>query len=56
MAMHPGASVSGIYFNHPEARYFGGAQVTKDQVENYAERKGITVESAERWLGPWLSY
>ncbi|MEZ5323826.1 MAG: methionine synthase [Verrucomicrobiales bacterium] len=56
MAMHPGASVSGIYFNHPDARYFGVGQITKDQLTNYAERKGITVEVAERWLGPWLAY
>ncbi|MGK0188504.1 MAG: 5-methyltetrahydrofolate--homocysteine methyltransferase [Verrucomicrobiales bacterium] len=56
MAMHPGASVSGIYFNHPDARYFGVGQITKDQLENYATRKGITIEVAERWLGPWLAY
>lgn len=56
MAMHPGASVSGIYFNHPDARYFGVGQITKDQLENYATRKGMTIEIAERWLGPWLSY
>ena len=56
MAMHPGASVSGIYFNHPDARYFGVGQITKDQLKNYAERKGITIEIAERWLGPWLAY
>ena len=56
MAMFPGASVSGIYFNHPDARYFGVGQVDKDQLENYAERKSIPVEDAERWLGPWLAY
>ena len=56
MAMHPGACVSGIYFSHPESRYFGVGDINKDQVEEYAERKGMTVEEVERWLGPWLAY
>jgi 5-methyltetrahydrofolate--homocysteine methyltransferase len=56
MAMHPGAAVSGLYFAHPEAHYFGISVLAKDQVEDYAKRKGMTVEEMERWLGPWLGY
>ena len=56
MAMHPGAAVSGIMFSHPDSRYFGVGQLGRDQVEEYAGRKGISVEEAERWLGPWLAY
>ena len=56
MAMHPGAAVSGLYFAHPEAHYFGISVLGKDQVEDYAKRKGKTVEEMERWLGPWLGY
>jgi 5-methyltetrahydrofolate--homocysteine methyltransferase len=55
-AMAPGASVSGWYFSHPEARYFGVGRVGRDQVESYALRKGWTVEEAERWLAPNLGY
>jgi 5-methyltetrahydrofolate--homocysteine methyltransferase len=54
MAMHPGSAVSGLYFAHPEAHYFGISVLGKDQVEDYAARKGMTVEEMERWLGPWL--
>ncbi len=56
MAMHPGSAVSGLYFSHPEAHYFGISVVGKDQVEDYAERKGMTVPQMEKWLGPWLGY
>jgi 5-methyltetrahydrofolate--homocysteine methyltransferase len=56
MAMHPGSAVSGLYFAHPEAHYFGISVLGKDQVEDYAKRKGRTVEEMERWLGPWLGY
>ncbi len=56
MAMHPGAAVSGLYFSHPESRYFGVGQIGRDQVEDYAGRKGTTVADAEKWLGPWLGY
>ncbi|GAA5135897.1 hypothetical protein GCM10023213_09990 [Prosthecobacter algae] len=56
MAMHPGSAVSGLYFGHPEAHYFGISVVGKDQVEDYAVRKGMTVEQVEKWLGPWLGY
>jgi 5-methyltetrahydrofolate--homocysteine methyltransferase len=55
-AMHPASSVSGMYFNHPEAKYFGVGKVGRDQVEDYAARKGWTVAEAERWLGPYLDY
>ena len=56
MAMWPGASVSGLYIGHPEAYYFGVAKVEHDQVLDYAERKGMTVAEAERWLAPILNY
>jgi len=55
-AMWPGSSVSGLYFSHPESRYFGIGKIEKDQVEDYARRKGWTVEEAERWLAPNLNY
>ncbi|MBQ0817439.1 MAG: methionine synthase [Methyloceanibacter sp.] len=55
-AMWPGAAVSGFYFAHPEARYFGVGKIGRDQVVDYAARKGWTVEETERWLGPILSY
>jgi 5-methyltetrahydrofolate--homocysteine methyltransferase len=55
-AMYPGASVSGFYFAHPEARYFAVDFITKDQVENYAARKGMPVSQVERWLAPNLAY
>jgi 5-methyltetrahydrofolate--homocysteine methyltransferase len=55
-AMHPGASVSGLYFAHPESRYFSVDKITKDQVEDYARRKGGPVREIERWLGPNLGY
>ena len=52
MAMLPGAAVSGFYFWHPEARYFGLGRIGRDQLEDYARRKGWTVPEAERWLAP----
>ena len=55
-AMWPGSSVSGLYLAHPEAYYFGVARVERDQVEDYARRKGMALEEAERWLGPILNY
>lgn len=55
-AMHPAASVSGWYFSHPESRYFGLGKISKDQVEDYAARKNMSVEEAERWLAPVLNY
>ncbi len=55
-AMWPAASVSGLYFAHPEARYFSVDRITKDQVESYAERTGMTIAETERWLAPNLSY
>jgi 5-methyltetrahydrofolate--homocysteine methyltransferase len=55
-AMWPAAAVSGFYFSHPESRYFGVGKIGRDQVADYAARKGWTVEEAERWLAPNLSY
>jgi len=55
-AMWPAASVSGLYFAHPEARYFAVDMVTRDQVTQYAGRKGMAVKEMERWLGPNLAY
>ncbi|WP_293774314.1 methionine synthase [uncultured Pantoea sp.] len=55
-AMWPGASVSGWYFSHPESRYFAVAQIQRDQVEDYAARKGMPVSEVERWLAPNLGY
>jgi 5-methyltetrahydrofolate--homocysteine methyltransferase len=55
-AMQPGASVSGLYFAHPDSFYFGTGKIARDQVEDYADRKGWPVEEAERWLAPILSY
>ncbi len=55
-AMHPAASVSGFYFGHPEARYFSVGKIGRDQVDDYARRKGISLAEAERWLRPNLAY
>jgi 5-methyltetrahydrofolate--homocysteine methyltransferase len=55
-AMWPGSAVSGLYFSHPESHYFGVGKVERDQVEDYAARKGWTLEEAERWLSPVLNY
>ncbi|MEM6601688.1 MAG: methionine synthase [Verrucomicrobiota bacterium] len=55
-AMFPGAAVSGLYFSHPESKYFAISDLQQDQVDDYAKRKGQTVEETSRWLGPWLGY
>ncbi|RYE63002.1 MAG: methionine synthase, partial [Oxalobacteraceae bacterium] len=55
-AMWPGSSVSGFYIGHPASYYFGVAKVERDQVEDYASRKGMAIEEVERWLGPVLNY
>ena len=55
-AMQPAASVSGYYFSHPEARYFGVGRIDRDQVQDYARRKGMEVATAERWLASLLAY
>ncbi|WP_353573095.1 vitamin B12 dependent-methionine synthase activation domain-containing protein, partial [Candidatus Albibeggiatoa sp. nov. BB20] len=55
-AMLPTAAVSGWYFSHPQAQYFGIGKLEKDQVESYAERKGMSIDVAERWLAPVISY
>jgi 5-methyltetrahydrofolate--homocysteine methyltransferase len=55
-AMWPGASVCGLYLAHPESRYFGLGKIDRDQVADYAGRKGWSIEEAERWLAPVLAY
>ena len=55
-AMTPGSSVSGFYFSHPDARYFNLGKILKDQVEDYAKRKGLSVKEVEKWLQPNLGY
>jgi len=55
-AMHPGSAVCGLYFSHPESHYFMISELQKDQIEDYAKRKGISIDEAEKWLGPWLGY
>jgi 5-methyltetrahydrofolate--homocysteine methyltransferase len=55
-AMYPAASVSGLYFAHPEARYFAVGKIARDQVEDYARRKGMAIGEVERWLSPNLNY
>jgi 5-methyltetrahydrofolate--homocysteine methyltransferase len=56
LAMLPGSSVSGMYFSHPEAEYFGVGRIDRDQVADYAARKGMALRDAERWLAPILAY
>ncbi|MFY0671825.1 MAG: methionine synthase [Bacteroidia bacterium] len=56
MAMSPAASVSGLYFSHPESKYFPIGKIQKDQVESYAKRKEMSVEEVEKWLAPILGY
>ncbi len=55
-AMYPAAAVSGYYFSHPESKYFGLGKIEKDQVIEYSQRKGMSLEETERWLAPVLSY
>jgi 5-methyltetrahydrofolate--homocysteine methyltransferase len=55
-AMWPGSSVSGLYFAHPESKYFAVGKLDRDQLLDYHVRKGLTLQEVERWLGPWLNY
>jgi 5-methyltetrahydrofolate--homocysteine methyltransferase len=55
-AMWPGAAVSGLYFSHPDSAYFGVGRIDRDQIEDYAKRKGWSIEEAEKWLSPILAY
>ena len=55
-AMLPASSVSGWYFSHPQAQYFGTGKIQRDQVEDYAERKNLEIQEVERWLAPVLGY
>ena len=54
--MQPGASVSGLYFANPSAHYFGTGKIGRDQVADYARRKGWDIATAEKWLAPILAY
>jgi 5-methyltetrahydrofolate--homocysteine methyltransferase len=56
LAMFPGSSVSGLYFAHPNAKYFAVGKIERDQLENYAQRKNMTIQEAEKWLSPYLNY
>ena len=55
-AMWPGAAVCGLYFSHPQSAYFGVGKIERDQVEDYARRKGWSVGETEKWLAPILNY
>jgi 5-methyltetrahydrofolate--homocysteine methyltransferase len=55
-AMYPASSVCGLYFSHPQARYFSVGKITRDQVLDYQNRKGMDLRELERWLGPNLAY
>jgi len=55
-AMHPGAAVSGLYFSHPDSKYFGVGKIARDQVTDYAARKSAPIETIEKWLAPNLAY
>jgi 5-methyltetrahydrofolate--homocysteine methyltransferase len=54
--MNPASSVSGLYFASPESRYFAVGKLGRDQIEDYAKRKGMPVAEVEKWLGPYLQY
>jgi 5-methyltetrahydrofolate--homocysteine methyltransferase len=54
--MWPGSSISGLYFAHPQSRYFTVGKIGRDQVEDYCRRKGMSLDEVERWLGPNLNY
>jgi 5-methyltetrahydrofolate--homocysteine methyltransferase len=56
LTMYPGASVGGLCFAHPESKYFAVGKLEKEQVADFAKRKGFSLAEAERWLGPWLGY
>ena len=55
-AMYPASSVSGFYFSHPKAKYFGLGKIGEDQLNDYSKRKGMSKEEVERWLAPVLGY
>ena len=54
--MYPASSVSGYYFSHPQSQYFGTGKIAKDQVKDYARRKGMEIKAVEKWLSPILAY
>ena len=55
-AMYPAASVCGLYFAHPKSKYFGVGKINRDQIEDYAKRKGVSIAEVEHWLRPYLNY
>jgi 5-methyltetrahydrofolate--homocysteine methyltransferase len=55
-AMHPASSVSGMYFNHPDSKYFAVGKLAKDQLEDFGLRKSQSLDVSERWLAPYLDY
>ena len=55
-AMWPGSSVSGLYFAHPESKYFAVGKLASDQLADYQKRKGLPLSEMEKWLGPYLNY
>jgi 5-methyltetrahydrofolate--homocysteine methyltransferase len=54
--MHPASSVSGMYFNHPDSKYFAVGKLAKDQLEDFGLRKSQSLDVSERWLAPYLDY
>lgn len=56
LAMYPGSAVSGFYYAHPQSKYFGLGKISKDQIEDYVQKRGVSLEEAERWLSPALNY
>ena len=54
--MHPTAAVCGLFFAHPKSKYFAIGKIAQDQIKDYAKRKGMTEQEAEKWLGPNLGY
>ena len=56
LAMYPASSVSGMYFSHPESKYFSVGKINRDQTADYHLRKGMSLQEVERWLGPYLNY
>lgn len=56
LAMYPGSAVSGFYYSHPQSKYFGLGKIAKDQIEDYVQKRGVSIEEAERWLSPALNY
>jgi 5-methyltetrahydrofolate--homocysteine methyltransferase len=56
MAMYPASSVSGLYFSHPDSKYFGVGMLSREQIADYAKRKGFDLATMEKWMAPNLAY